>query len=452
MQACCPRMQSCSVTRSAARPSLRAAAPPRRGPAAQGSEGYRELGPIPWPLPPATGLKGDCSLFFTLPQQPPPPPGGQGFPVVILYSGFLASARWYRAIAQRMAAAGYAVVQYDPPEAWPYRLTGVTLPLTGTPEQEVPVFDALLTRLEQENQSGSAAKGALDLGRLYLAGHSRGGAISALVQAKAPASGPGRVAATVLLDPVDMTTAGETLRNAPASVHERVRIVPADTTGLFNPIGLNYKRFFTPGDGTDLAYSGTLPVRCKLTHILFFDAGNDGGSLGLPLNDIADVLDLFSLPIVGPLATAAAAAAAGMPQPMAADGLRLLEAQCAAAGPEATLLELARQVFPPPAGAPPPGDGAPLAAPGGAPSMGGLSQQAKEGLRPLAAALRAALDQGPIVGGPAAGPGTLSPLVRVALQLLRQAFRWVRGIQRANAARFSADKMQEWFGRHPGGK
>jgi hypothetical protein len=84
--------------------------------------------------------------------------------------------------------------------------------------------------------------------------------------------------------------------------------------------------------------------------------------------------------------------------------------------------------------------------------MGGLSQQAKEGLRPLAAALRAALDQGPIVGGPAAGPGTLSPLVRVALQLLRQAFRWVRGIQRANAARFSADKMQEWFGRHPGGK
>ena len=63
-------------------------------------------------------------------------------------------------------------------------------------------------------------------------------------------------------------------------------------------------------------------MRCKLTHILFFDAGNDGGSLGLPLNDIADVLDLFSLPIVGPLATAAAAAAAGMPQPMAADGLR----------------------------------------------------------------------------------------------------------------------------------
>ena len=118
-----------------------------------------------------------------------------------------------------------------PPAAAPHPKAGSPPAAAPSPQTQVPVFDALLTRLEQENQSGSAAKGALDLGRLYLAGHSRGGAISALVQAKAPGeaarrappcralTGPPNVAAPRLTRaPPAATTAPAAPAAAPAAI------------------------------------------------------------------------------------------------------------------------------------------------------------------------------------------------------------------------------------------
>lgn len=136
---------------------------------------------------------------------------------------------------------------------------------------------------------------------------------------------------------------------------------------------------------------------------------------------------------------------------------RTLAEQSSKFGPEAVLLELVQQVFSRVEPEQDPRLGALLSAPAAPEASAGqrphLSEEGKRKLVPLAEKLSAALKQRQLKlsGNEMRAEESLLlglPLWYFLVQLLLRPARWVQGIRRANAAQFSADKMQEWFAKN----
>lgn len=119
-------------------------------------------------------LEGNLALTITVPVVE----GGgdassqaeDAFPVIFFYSGFQASASWYKEIVDRISSWGYIIVQYDTPL--------FSLPSSRA---EVEIFPQLVSWVEQHLKSRFA--GGIDLDSIATVGHSRGGKIAALIYA-----------------------------------------------------------------------------------------------------------------------------------------------------------------------------------------------------------------------------------------------------------------------------
>ncbi|GIL46710.1 hypothetical protein Vafri_3628 [Volvox africanus] len=111
------------------------------------------------------------------------------FPVAIMFNGFLCKAKWYRGLVDRVVSWGFAVVQYDVEDL--------------IDSAEMAVLDPLLQLLSAQVREGALPAG-LDLHRLAVVGHNRGGMLAALHLAK-----DDLIKAAVLIDPVDMSGESE---------------------------------------------------------------------------------------------------------------------------------------------------------------------------------------------------------------------------------------------------
>ncbi|MBB5966520.1 alpha/beta hydrolase [Planomonospora venezuelensis] len=115
----------------------------------------------------------------------PPDPAGAPYPVALFLSGVNVGQDSYRRLACLLAAAGFAVVTFDRVGelfGGRYGLTpGVDLeaarPGTYGSRPTCPTVSALLGALEELNAEGPL-KGALDLERVALGGHSAGGTVA----------------------------------------------------------------------------------------------------------------------------------------------------------------------------------------------------------------------------------------------------------------------------------
>ncbi|MEW5313736.1 MAG: hypothetical protein WDW38_005277 [Sanguina aurantia] len=155
---------------------------------AQSSNQYFEPGPFRHTtLPPINLSLGNslgsgepvrAQLTLTVPE------GQLGCPLIVFSAGFLLDASLYRSYAQDFAAAGYAVALYD--------LSEVVDDITHVSY----LWTLVNTCLEDRRLSRYT-----DPSTVILAGHSRGGKLSALAAAVDP-----RVSGLLLLDPVDNTS------------------------------------------------------------------------------------------------------------------------------------------------------------------------------------------------------------------------------------------------------
>jgi dienelactone hydrolase len=119
------------------------------------------------------------------------PAGAGPFPVVVLSSGFFQTAAAYAPYAQRLASWGVLTLLRDDPslgESTPNLVSDVTY----TVKSWLPAQDA---------DAGGALRGKVDLSRVGLAGHSRGGQVALL----AGEALSGRIEGVFGLDPVDQS-------------------------------------------------------------------------------------------------------------------------------------------------------------------------------------------------------------------------------------------------------
>ncbi|EFJ45486.1 hypothetical protein VOLCADRAFT_94199 [Volvox carteri f. nagariensis] len=110
--------------------------------------------------------------------------GNESFPVVIMFGGFMCKAKWYQGLVDRVVSWGYAVVQYD--------IEGLV------DSAESAILDPLLQLISVRVREGDLPA-ALDLHRLAVLGHGRGGKLAAMHLAK-----DDLISTAVLLDPVDL--------------------------------------------------------------------------------------------------------------------------------------------------------------------------------------------------------------------------------------------------------
>ncbi|KAK9826744.1 hypothetical protein WJX81_004019 [Elliptochloris bilobata] len=184
---------------------------------------------------------------------------GAPYPVVLFVSGFQARSHYYKAYAHFLASWGYVVVQYDAP--WLRIIEDST---------ELAFLDGLLKKLRADSQAAaSPLYQRLDLARLGVAGHSRGGKLAALHFARDQ-----RIAAAYLLDPVDNTARTPESEAYPSAVKALVRcgraigISGAAQTGNCNPKDSTSRAFYqAAGNGSWL-----LVPACSC-HTGFLDAG-----------------------------------------------------------------------------------------------------------------------------------------------------------------------------------
>ncbi|GIL70905.1 hypothetical protein Vretimale_3967 [Volvox reticuliferus] len=130
------------------------------------------------------------------------------FPVVVMFPGFMCMAKWYRGLVDRVVSWGFAVVQYDVEDL--------------INSAEMAILDPLLQLLSVQVREGALPAG-LDLHRLAVVGHSRGGLLAALHLAK-----DDLITAAVLIDPVDMSGEAGSWREV---VEELQRALPEPCPG-----------------------------------------------------------------------------------------------------------------------------------------------------------------------------------------------------------------------------
>ncbi|WIA32494.1 hypothetical protein OEZ86_003312 [Tetradesmus obliquus] len=162
----------------------------------------------------------------------PPNDDGPAAPVLVFFGGFQARASWYQAVMARLASAGYATVQYDTQPYGPFVQT------MGF-EQEIAALPQLLQWLAAQNKDASnpLLHNKLDMSRVAVAGHSRGGKLAALQYAQDPAA----VKAAYLLDPVDELSSSAVQQLAGRGL--ALGVTAAGITGAFNPERSDYRHF-----------------------------------------------------------------------------------------------------------------------------------------------------------------------------------------------------------------
>lgn len=181
------------------------------------------------------------------------------FPVVVFFGGFQMRLSYYKDYADHMASWGFLVVQYDTP-----------FMSIITDKVELQFLDPLLDWLKEENNKwGGFVHDIVDLSRLGLAGHSRGGKLSALHLSENP-----RVKAAYLIDPVDSDNkyAPEgpdypSAAKALAGKNKIIGVVGSGKIGSCNPKGSNYVQFWNVG-----AQGSWLTIVDQCTHSQFINA------------------------------------------------------------------------------------------------------------------------------------------------------------------------------------
>jgi hypothetical protein len=222
--------------------------------------------PVPKDL--QQGLGSSLPIFLTIPSNCGDPSLEAPFPLLVFYNGFQLQAKYYNRIVQHAASWGYVVLQYNLPA---FSLSPAIW--------EVKAFTPLLQWVDaQSKNSSSPIYGRVDVSKVVLSGHSRGGKIAALNYG----DNPSKVAAAYLVDPIDSSTFSPVSKQNPSGV-EAVRGKPIAVEGAgirssCNPTEGNYQKFYAAGKAGSWKYE--IP---KASHSTF----SDGGAI---LNSAQDLL------------------------------------------------------------------------------------------------------------------------------------------------------------------
>eukprot|EP00775_Hariotina_reticulata_P010981 gene10981-11136_t len=199
-------------------------------------------------------------------------------------------ADWYRHIINSIASKGFACVQYD------YPTRGQWLLVPGDIRLEAEHFAKLLKWLERINDAKQFMT-QLDLDRLALAGHSRGGSLACHVFLQ----NPSRIRALYLLDPVDDDADGAIEKLSALPKKPQLGITGVGVTSGFNPRNRNFWRFMDVG-----AEGSQLHVLLKAKHLQFCDGGRIWNSILALLDTFPEWFTKPSWPgskVAGPLST-----------------------------------------------------------------------------------------------------------------------------------------------------
>lgn len=166
---------------------------------------YRNAGPLPvasttamLTLPATTGCTG---MLCNVTVEATYPTAGDAtraapFPLLVFSNGFASQRTFYTYYATRMASWGYVVLRYD--------LQGESFLNAATHNALANAVVSLIGWAEARNSDAtSPLAGRVDVTRTVLAGHSRGGKVSALAASRSP-----NVRAVFGLDPVDSPPPG----------------------------------------------------------------------------------------------------------------------------------------------------------------------------------------------------------------------------------------------------
>jgi len=188
--------------------------------------------------------------------------GAEDRPVLLLMNGTAGCAAWYHLIAEKAASWGYIVLQYDgrQPFPWEARLW---------PQQEVEVVKALLAWIEKQKKESNPPFRFMDLAKVVVAGHSRGGWLAALLVSDDILKS--QIKACFLIDPVDRLAhfMGRSAEEALCESKRQVGILGAGVTQFFlNPKCANYEGIYeAAGEGSwKLVLEG-------VTHLDFLEGG-----------------------------------------------------------------------------------------------------------------------------------------------------------------------------------
>lgn len=158
------------------------------------------------------------------------------FPVVFMFNAFQTYASYYKDYVDHLASFGYIVVQYDTKKM-----------MLMKDKAEAAFFPHLLDWLAQQHEETNGfLSGLVDMDRVGVAGHSRGGKLAALHTATSDI-----VKTAYLIDPVDNDgTFAKESEDYPSAVkalvgkEKTIGIVGSGITGRCNPDGANYKEFW----------------------------------------------------------------------------------------------------------------------------------------------------------------------------------------------------------------
>ncbi|MBK06061.1 MAG: hypothetical protein CL920_36040 [Deltaproteobacteria bacterium] len=237
------------------------------------SEDYTQQGPLTLAantqasptLPTSTGCSGSkCKVFLNIDM----PSAGNTtrkapYPVIIFSNGFLLKAERYKTYAERLAKWGYVVVRWDTNQESAF--SALAHNVLGK------MLVAIVDWLDAENKkAGSALAGKLDMSKLMVAGHSRGGKISALA-----AQSDARIKAIFGIDPVDSAPPGQTnthsaIKNMNKTSAPFATVGAGKSAGGFQPCAPaadNYEKFFNAA--TTKAWEIFLP---EAGHMQFLDS------------------------------------------------------------------------------------------------------------------------------------------------------------------------------------
>lgn len=181
-------------------------------------------------------------------------------PVLFFYSGFQLRAAYYARLSQRAASYGYIVVQYDLPF------------LSIKPAVlEVAAFKPFLAWVTTESKKPqSPLYGIVDPSHSFVAGHSRGGKLAALIFA----DNTDTLQAGFLVDPIDSSSMAPISPDNPSGVQalkasgKPIAVVGAGKLSACNPTEGNYEKFY--GGAAASSWEIEIP---GASHATFEDGG-----------------------------------------------------------------------------------------------------------------------------------------------------------------------------------
>ncbi|KAG2436572.1 hypothetical protein HYH02_011509 [Chlamydomonas schloesseri] len=221
-----------------------------------GPYSFRQL-PGPLSILVGQGSSGplDCTVRVLVPQDGAGEVLPRRWPLVVLSAGFLLRSELYDSYARDLASWGFAVALYDLPEI----------------TDDVTMVTAITSIVDMATRDPRVAP-HVDAGCVLLAGHSRGGKLSALAAASDP-----RVRGVGLLDPVDVTGMTPMGPNYPSALPAmRVACGPPRRLPAL-VVGAALNGDVIPADGNFRRFASATPGPCWLLelrgagHLQFLD-------------------------------------------------------------------------------------------------------------------------------------------------------------------------------------